>query len=118
MILQISIAIAAVTFVVLVMVIIRTLRQVKGILEKIDRTVTDVKPQINDVLGETKESVGEANMLLADMREKSHKTDALFNAVNHVGKGLEELSSTLTNKSNQVTTSQSNQPNIKIGTRD
>ncbi|WP_245838627.1 DUF948 domain-containing protein [Marininema halotolerans] len=93
---DISIAVVAVAFVALVIALVMTLKRVMKVLDSVDHTLKEVEPQVEEVIARTKRTLDETNALLEDIREKSRKTDSLFQTVDHIGNGLQELSSTLT----------------------
>ncbi|MFC4077027.1 DUF948 domain-containing protein [Salinithrix halophila] len=96
MVIQISAAVAATAFVTLVVALVRSLNKVNHTLDSVDRTLEEMKPQVEEVINRTKSTLDETNRLLADLQAKSQKTNALFQTVDSVGHGLQELSSTLT----------------------
>lgn len=96
LILQISAAVAAIAFVVLVVYLILALRQVTRTLTSVDTTLQEMKPRLEEVADESNRTLKEARELLADVRQKTEQTDALFQAVNNAGTSLRELSSGIT----------------------
>lgn len=96
MILEISAAVAAAAFVVLVIYLILALRKLTDTFTSVDTTLRDLKPRLEEVTVESNRTLKEARELLESARLKSQQTDAFFQAVNGVGTSLQELSSSIT----------------------
>ncbi|WP_169713584.1 DUF948 domain-containing protein [Paludifilum halophilum] len=96
LIIEISAGVAAAAFVALVVALIVSLRKVNRTLDSVNTTLNEVQPQLEEVAEESKKTLGEAHVLLADLRAKSQQTDSLFETVEHVSNHIQELSSTIT----------------------
>lgn len=92
LIIQISAAIAAVAFVVLVAAVVMSLRKVNQTLDSVDQTLKEVRPQVEGVAEESRKTLVETRKLIDDMNQKSQKTDAFFDTVQGFGHSLQELS--------------------------
>lgn len=98
---QISIAIIAVAFAVLVFFLIRTLGSAKESLDNVSQTLKDVQKTIDELTYEVKTTVRQANEITTDVQQKIEKIDPIMDSVKNLGEVLSEL--TLTVKQVSVT---------------
>lgn len=91
MIWQISIALIAVAFVVLVVFLIRTLRAAEQSLHKSAQTLQELQITINELSGEVKHVVRQANELSIDLQRKMDQVDPVLESVKNVGEVLNEV---------------------------
>lgn len=91
MIWQISIALIAVAFVVLVVFLIRTLRAAEQSLHTSAQTLQELQMTINELSGEVKQVVRQANELTSDLQRKMDQVDPVLESVKNVGEVLNEV---------------------------
>lgn len=91
MIWQISIALIAVAFVVLVVFLIRTLRAAEQSLHTSAQTLQELQLTINELSGEVKLVVRQANELTSDLQRKMDQVDPVLESVKNVGEVLNEV---------------------------
>jgi len=105
-ILYISVAIVAVSFVVLVIYIIKTLRtltqSLTQTLNHISHTVENLEGQMQGVTKETENLLKKTNDLAADIQEKSKKLDTVVIGVEEVGHTLQAFNRSINRISNTV----------------
>ncbi|GGA49413.1 hypothetical protein GCM10007416_23120 [Kroppenstedtia guangzhouensis] len=96
MVIEISVAVASLAFVVLVAAVVFSLRKVNRTLDSVDRTLNEVRPQLEEVADESRKTLNETRKLIDDMNRKSRQTDVFFESVQGLGHSLEELSTGIT----------------------
>lgn len=101
MIIDISVALVAVAFAVLVFFLIRTLGSAKESLDKVSQTLQEVQKTIDELTYEVKTTVRHANDITADVQSKIQKIDPIVDSVKNLGDVMNEL--TLTVKQVSVT---------------
>ncbi|WNQ10532.1 DUF948 domain-containing protein [Paenibacillus aurantius] len=101
MIWQISVAIIALAFAVLVFFLIRTLHTVQESLKDTNQTINQVQRELNDVSAEVKGLIRNTNQITMDVRTKMKALDSLFGTVENVGDTLEGVTSSLRQVSNR-----------------
>ncbi|MEO3945535.1 DUF948 domain-containing protein [Gorillibacterium sp. CAU 1737] len=101
---EVSIALVAVAFAVLVIFLVRTLNMVQASLKETNQTISDVQRELNDVSGEVKGLIRNTNQITMDVRHKMKALDSLFGTVENVGDTLEGVTSSLKNASSRFAT--------------
>ncbi|MNW35475.1 hypothetical protein D3C74_124730 [compost metagenome] len=91
MIWQISIALIAVAFVVLVIFLIKTLRAAEKSLHTTAQTLQDVQKTIDELSVEVKQVVRQANEITSDLQHKMDQVDPVLESVKNVGDVLNEV---------------------------
>ncbi|GGF89780.1 hypothetical protein GCM10010912_38680 [Paenibacillus albidus] len=95
MIIELSVALAAVAFAVLVFFLIKTLKSAKDSLDKVSQTLQEVQKTIDELTYEVKTTVRHANDITADVQNKIQKIDPIMDSVKNLGDVLSELSLTV-----------------------
>jgi uncharacterized protein YoxC len=103
MILEISLAVVALAFVVLVFYLVQTLKTLNGSLDEIRGTMVQMKGELTQVSSEVKDVLYHTNQMAVDVRAKLQDLDPLFNSVNDVGKVVNDLTSTVRHSAEAVT---------------
>lgn len=101
MIIELSVALAAIAFAVLVFFLIKTLKSAKDSLDKVSQTLQEVQKTIDELTYEVKTTVRHANDITADVQGKIQKIDPIVDSVKNLGDVMNEL--TLTVKQVSVT---------------
>jgi uncharacterized protein YoxC len=101
MIIELSVALVAVAFAVLVIFLIKTLKSAKESLDKVSQTLQEVQKTIDELTYEVKTTVRHANDITADIQGKILKIDPVVDSVKNLGDVMNEL--TLTVKQVSVT---------------
>ncbi|MNO86106.1 hypothetical protein D3C76_774960 [compost metagenome] len=91
MIWQISVALIAAAFVVLVIFLIKTLRAAELSLHTTAQTLEDVQKTIDELSVEVKQVVRQANVLTSDLQHKMDQVDPVLESVKNVGEVLNEV---------------------------
>ncbi|WP_054943446.1 MULTISPECIES: DUF948 domain-containing protein [Paenibacillus] len=101
MIIDLSVALVAVAFAVLVFFLIKTLKSAKESLDKVSQTLQEVQKTVDELTYEIKTTVRHANDITADVQGKIQKIDPIMDTVKNLGDVMNEL--TLTVKQVSVT---------------
>ncbi|WP_019908388.1 DUF948 domain-containing protein [Paenibacillus sp. HW567] len=101
MIIELSVALVAIAFAILVYFLIATLKSAKDSLEKVSQTLEEVQQTIDELTYEVKTTVKHANDITADVQGKIQKIDPIVDSVKNLGDVMNEL--TLTVKQVSVT---------------
>ncbi|PTX55189.1 uncharacterized protein YoxC [Melghirimyces profundicolus] len=96
MILQLSAAVAALAFVVLVTAVVISLRKLNRTLDSVDLTLNEVRPKLEELTDQSKRTLEEARILMEDVHKKTRQADSFFETLRNMGNGLQELSSSIT----------------------
>lgn len=91
MIWQISVAVVAVAFVVLVVYLIKTLRAAEQSLHTTTTTLQEVQKTIDQLGFEVKQIVKQANDLTGDLQHKMKQIDPVLESVKNAGEVLNEV---------------------------
>ncbi len=91
MIYQISVALIAVAFAVLVFFLIRTLKSAQGSLDNVSKTLQEVQKTIDELSYEVKQTVRHANDITADVQHKMKQIDPVMESVQNLGEVLNEV---------------------------
>lgn len=85
---QISIAVIAVAFLVLLYSLIQTLKVLRGALDEMRQTVGSLRTEVTQISVEVKEAIHNTNAMTLDVRTKLSSLDVLFASVNDLGHAL------------------------------
>ncbi len=85
---QISMAVIAIAFLVLLYSIIQTLKILRGALAEMQQTLSSLRTEVTQISVEVKEAVHHTNAMTLDVRTKLSSLDVLFASVNDLGHAL------------------------------
>ncbi|WP_171056412.1 DUF948 domain-containing protein [Paenibacillus sinopodophylli] len=88
MVMQISIAVIAIAFLVLLYSLIQTLKVLRGALDEMRQTVGSLRAEVTQISVEVKEAIQNTNAMTLDVRTKLSSLDILFASVNDLGHAL------------------------------
>lgn len=91
MIWEISVAVAAAAFVVLVVYLVKTLIAAERSLQTTSETLREVQKTIDELGTEVRQVVRQANDLTGDIQHKLKQFDPLMESVQHAGEVLNEV---------------------------
>lgn len=91
MIWEISVAVAAAAFVVLVVYLVKTLKAAERSLQTTTETLREVQKTIDELGTEVRHVVRQANDLTGDIQHKMKQFDPLMESVKHAGEVLSEV---------------------------
>lgn len=91
MIWEISVALIAVAFAVLVVFLVKTLKAAENSLEKTTQTLQEVQKTIDELSYEVKSVVRQANQITGDLQHKMEQIDPVLESVRNVGDILNEV---------------------------
>lgn len=91
MIWEISVAVAAATFVVLVVYLVKTLKAAEQSLQSTTETLREVQKTIDELGSEVKQAVKQANDLTGDLQYKMKQLDPVLESVKNAGEVLGEV---------------------------
>lgn len=95
MVVQISVAIIAVAFVILVIFLVNTLRSLTALLTKTSHTLTDIEIQFAAYSKDTGELLRHSKEIAADVRDKLNTIDTGFAAIKHTVDAAKEITSSV-----------------------
>ncbi|MCV4235592.1 DUF948 domain-containing protein [Virgibacillus sp. LDC1] len=88
---QISVAIIAVAFAVLVFFLIKTLKAATQSLEKVTETLQDVQKTVDELSYEVKQTIRNTNDITVDVQHKMRQIDPVLDTVKNLGEALSEV---------------------------
>lgn len=88
---QISIAVIAVAFAVLVFFLIKTLKAATGSLDKVTQTLQEVQKTIDELSYEVKQTIRNTNDITVDVQHKMKQIDPVMDTVKNLGEALSEV---------------------------
>ncbi|WP_068783530.1 DUF948 domain-containing protein [Paenibacillus phocaensis] len=91
MIWEISVAVAAAAFVVLVVYLVKTLKAAEHSLQTTTETLREVQKTIDELGTEVRQVVRQANDMTGDIQHKLKQIDPLMESVKHAGEVLSEV---------------------------
>jgi uncharacterized protein YoxC len=92
MIIEISLALIAVFFVVLVFYMIALLKSARASLMEANRTMSEMRLQLDDISKETRKLLHSGYQVTEDLRSKIHTMDSLFTSIGRMGEATHEVS--------------------------
>lgn len=88
---EISVAIIAVAFAVLVVFLIKTLKAATKSLDKTTQTLQEVQKTIDELGYEVKQTIRQANDITVDVQAKMKQIDPVMESVHNLGEVLSEV---------------------------
>ncbi|ETT31143.1 hypothetical protein C169_24898 [Paenibacillus sp. FSL R5-808] len=88
---QISVAIIAVAFAVLVFFLIKTLKAATQSLEKVTQTLQEVQKTVDELSYEVKQTIRNTNDITVDVQHKMKQIDPVMDTVKNLGEALSEV---------------------------
>lgn len=88
---QISVAIIAVAFAILVFFLIKTLKAATVSLDKVTQTLQDVQKTIDELSYEVKQTIRNTNDITVDVQHKMKQIDPVMDTVRNLGEALSEV---------------------------
>ncbi|MEK3733451.1 MULTISPECIES: DUF948 domain-containing protein [Paenibacillus] len=89
---QISVAVIAVAFAVLVFFLIRTLKAATQSLDKVTQTLQDVQKTVDELSYEVKQTIRNTNDIAVDIQHKMQQINPVMDTVKNLGEALSEVS--------------------------
>lgn len=89
MVIDISIGLIAIAFVVLVIYLIVFINSLKITLNEVDKTVASVRIHLDEMSNQAKKTVEHTNQISFDLKRKMESLNPLFNTFSNVGEVLE-----------------------------
>ncbi|HEY2491468.1 MAG TPA: DUF948 domain-containing protein [Paenibacillus sp.] len=88
---EISVALIAVAFAILVIFLIKTLRAATHSLDKTTQTLQEVQKTIDELSYEVKQTIRHANDITVDVQAKMKQIDPVMDSVQNIGEVLSEV---------------------------
>lgn len=88
---QISVAVIAVAFAVLVFFLIKTLKAATSSLDKVTQTLQEVQKTIDELSYEVKQTIRNTNDITVDVQHKMKQIDPVMDTVKNLGEALSEV---------------------------
>lgn len=117
MVIEVSLAVIAVAFVLLVIYLIVTLKTLKLTLNQVGYFIFDARKQLDEMGVEAKKAIDHANQISVDLKYKMDTLNPLFQSVENIGEVLEGKAETFKKKFEQIRTINSISP-LNIHRRD
>ncbi|NOU94953.1 DUF948 domain-containing protein [Paenibacillus sp. LMG 31456] len=95
MVIEISVAIIAVAFVVLVAFLIVTLRSMSALLVQTHTTMQDLQHEVKGIAKEASDVLRHSNAVTVDILNKLHSLEPTFDSMKQVGEAVEGITSTV-----------------------
>jgi len=95
MIIEVSVAVIAIAFTILVIYLIMLIQTLRLTFHQVDKTLSETRQQLTDIGGETKKLLGQVDHVTSDMKTKFESFNSLFNSVSNIGAVLEDKTATL-----------------------
>ncbi len=95
MIIEISIAIFSISFLVLVIYLISMIKTARSTFKEIDFTLIELRKQIDHTGEEVKKIIEQTNYLTIDFRDKLESLNSIFNTASNIGEVLEEVTDSI-----------------------
>lgn len=89
---QISVAIIAAAFAVLVFFLIKTLKAATQSLDKVTQTLQDVQKTVDELSYEVKQTIRNTNDIAVDLQHKMQQINPVLDTVKNLGEALSEVS--------------------------
>ncbi|MFB6367105.1 DUF948 domain-containing protein [Paenibacillus elgii] len=102
MIIEISVAIIALAFAVLVVFLIMTLRSLSTVLMQTNETIRELQRRVNGISKEAAEVLRHTNEVTVDVRNKLHSIDSVVCSVKNIGDAVQEITSSIKQASASV----------------
>lgn len=88
---QISVAIIAIAFAILVFFLIKTLKAATNSLDKVTQTLQEVQKTIDELSYEVKQTIRNTNDITVDVQHKMKQIDPVMDTVKNLGEALSEV---------------------------
>lgn len=88
---QISVAIIAIAFAILVFFLIKTLKAATSSLDKVTQTLQEVQTTIDELSYEVKQTIRNTNDITVDVQHKMKQIDPVMDTVKNLGEALSEV---------------------------
>lgn len=95
MIIEISVAVIAFAFVILVIYLITMIKALNTTLGQVNQTLSETRKQMDELGGQALKVIEHTNQISYDVKKKIEAIDPVFNAVEDVGEILEHHTSSL-----------------------
>lgn len=92
---EISVAVIALAFAVLVVYLIVTLKAASRSLNQVQQTLVNLEKQVDDLSQESVKLIQTTNLLTEDVQKKVRSLDTLFQSANQVGDAVHEVTSSV-----------------------
>lgn len=102
MVIQISIAFAAIAFICLVYFVILTLRKGMTTLAETNKTLVDVRNAIHGLTGEATQLIHTANQVTRDVKGKIRTIDPIFESAHNVGEVIQTVTETFKKNASEI----------------
>lgn len=102
MVIQMSIAFAAIAFICLVYFVILTLRQGMTTLAETNKTLVDVRNAIQGLTGEATQLIHTANQVTRDVKGKIRTIDPIFESAHNVGEVIQTVTETFKKNASEI----------------
>ncbi|WP_202078525.1 DUF948 domain-containing protein [Caldalkalibacillus salinus] len=100
---EISVAVIAGAFILLVIYVIATLRSVRRSLHHLDKSIIHMQQQVDQVSKETTELMKNSNRLAVDLQRKSKTMDTLFHSLGDASQVIQQMTTSLKQVSSSLT---------------
>lgn len=88
MLIQVSIAVIAFAFVILLYSLVQTLKILRAGLDEMRLTISQLRTDVTQIAVDVKEAVHNTNAMTLDVRTKLNSLDVLFTSVNDIGHAI------------------------------
>ncbi|WP_052429276.1 DUF948 domain-containing protein [Paenibacillus borealis] len=102
MVIQLSIALAAVAFICLAGFLILTLRKGMTTLSETNKTLVDVRNAIHGLTGEATQLIHTANQVTRDVKGKIKTIDPIFESAHNVGEVIQTVTETFKKNASEI----------------
>ncbi|ETT55146.1 MULTISPECIES: DUF948 domain-containing protein [unclassified Paenibacillus] len=110
MVIQLSVALAAVAFVCLVAFVILTLRKGMTTLGETNKTLGEVRNAIHGLTGEATQLIHTANQVTRDVKGKIKTIDPIFESAHNVGEVIQTVTETFKKNATDIGQNLSQEP--------
>lgn len=110
MVIQLSVALAAVAFVCLVAFVILTLRKGMTTLGETNRTLGEVRNAIHGLTGEATQLIHTANQVTRDVKGKIKTIDPIFESAHNVGEVIQTVTESFKKNATDIGQSLNQEP--------
>jgi uncharacterized protein YoxC len=114
MVIQISIAFAAIAFICLVYYVILTLRKGMTTLAETNKTLVDVRNAIHGLTGEATQLIHTANQVTRDVKGKIRTIDPIFESAHNVGEVIQTVTETFKKNASEIGSNLTPEPPKKV----
>ncbi|QUL55225.1 DUF948 domain-containing protein [Paenibacillus tritici] len=110
MVIQLSIAFAAIAFICLVVFLILTLRKGMTTLAETNKTLGDVRNAIHGLTGEATQLIHTANQVTRDVKGKIKTIDPIFESAHNVGEVIQTVTESFKKNASDIGQSLKQEP--------